>query len=136
MTCLIKCASIAALSIGLLSLASCNCDKTEKANQAPAAAKSASSSGSDSSSGSSMVSMTPGEAGGVIQDSFTASAQVAAVDPATRQITLAADDGTKTTFVAGPEIRNFDQIRVGDTVSAKITERLDIFVALMAPIRA
>ena len=122
MTCLTKLAAVSVVSIGLLSLASCNTDKVANANPPPPAAK------SDGTAGSTIVSMTPGEAGGVIQDSFTASAHVSAVDSSSREITLAADDGTKTTFVAGPEVRNFDQIRVGDTVSATITERLNVFV--------
>jgi ribosomal protein S1 len=75
-----------------------------------------------------MVTTSPGEAGGVVQDSFTVSAKVVGIVGPTREITLGTDDGSRTTFTAGPEIRNFDQIRVGDIVSATVTERLVVFV--------
>jgi translation elongation factor P/translation initiation factor 5A len=75
-----------------------------------------------------MISRTPGVAGGTVQDSFTATAKVTALDAAKREITLASDDGAKATFVTGPEVQNFDQIKVGDVVSATIHERLDVFV--------
>jgi ribosomal protein S1 len=75
-----------------------------------------------------MVMTSPGEAGGVAQDSFTVSAKVTEVEKKTRELELTSEDGSKTTFVAGPEIRNFDQIREGDTVTATVTERLVVFV--------
>jgi translation elongation factor P/translation initiation factor 5A len=70
----------------------------------------------------------PGEAGGVIEDTFTASATVAAVDPATRKITLTSEDGNKATFTVPAEAHNFDQIHVGDKVNATIVERMVVFV--------
>ena len=44
---------------------------------------------------------------------------VQAIDPATREVTLKKADGTVVTTVAGPEIKRFDEVKVGD----KITER-------------
>jgi hypothetical protein len=44
------------------------------------------------------------------------SATVESVDPATRHIRLHSADGTQE-VVAGPEVRNFDQIKPGDTVT-------------------
>lgn len=99
---------------GLIALASCTSEKTPK--QTPEAAP---------------ATQTPGkggEAGGMAQQTFTATATVSAIDPATRKITLSGADGTQATFTAGPQVRNFDQIKVGDEVTATVTERLDIFV--------
>jgi Cu/Ag efflux protein CusF len=73
-------------------------------------------------------SVQQGEAGGTMQESFSTTATVTALDPATRQITLTTDDGTEASMTAGPEIRNFDQIHVGDKVNATITETLLVFV--------
>ena len=44
---------------------------------------------------------------------------VQAVDAETREFTLKRQDGTKVVLVAGPEVRNFPQIAVGDTVKAR-----------------
>ena len=71
---------------------------------------------------------TPGKAGGVIEDVITASATVTAVNPATRRITLSAQDGTKATFVAPEEVRNFDRIKVGDRLNATLKEQLVVTV--------
>ena len=78
--------------------------------------------------GSRTVTVQPGEAGGVVEDKFTVSALVSDVQKSSRRVTLTASDGTKSTFTAGPEIRNFDQLHVGDKVTATISERLVIFV--------
>jgi hypothetical protein len=72
--------------------------------------------------------ITPGEAGGAIEDTVSGSAKVTAVDAATRKVTLTTDDGRSETFTAGPEIRNFDQLHVGDTVTVTVTQRLVVFV--------
>ena len=44
------------------------------------------------------------------------SATVSAIDAATRTVTLKAADGKEFSVVAGPEVRNFDQIKVGNEV--------------------
>jgi len=44
------------------------------------------------------------------------SATVTAIDPATRMISLKADDGSTGAYEAGPEVKNFDKIHVGDKV--------------------
>jgi Cu/Ag efflux protein CusF len=72
---------------------------------------------------------TPGEAGGTVQDTFTATATVAAVDVAKRKVTLTGDDGKKVSFEAPAEVRNLDQLRVGDKVTATVTETMTVFVA-------
>ena len=44
------------------------------------------------------------------------SATVTAIDAATRMISLKADDGSTGAYEAGPEVKNFDKIHVGDKV--------------------
>ena len=44
------------------------------------------------------------------------SATVTAIDPKTRMIDLKADDGSTGAYEAGPEVKNFDKIHVGDKV--------------------
>ena len=47
----------------------------------------------------------------------TASATVTAIDMTTRQVTLRRADGSTFTVVAGEQVRNLPQLRVGDTVT-------------------
>jgi hypothetical protein len=48
-------------------------------------------------------------------------ATVAAVDPAGRAIDLRTADGGAFSFVAGPEMRNFDQIEPGDVATLEVS---------------
>jgi hypothetical protein len=43
--------------------------------------------------------------------------QITALDKATRAVTVTGSDGASVEFVAGPAVRNFNQLKVGDTVS-------------------
>jgi hypothetical protein len=52
------------------------------------------------------------------------SATVTAIDKATRGITLKGADGKEFSVVAGPEVRNFDQIQVGSTVTVGFLQAL------------
>jgi len=58
----------------------------------------------------------------VVGGETSATATVEAVDMKTREVTLRAEDGALLNFVAGDEVRNLAQVRVGDivTVSYKI----------------
>ena len=56
----------------------------------------------------------------------TVSATVVAIDAATRTITLKGAKGKVVDIVAPPEVRNFDQIKVGDTVTAEYTQALTL----------
>jgi hypothetical protein len=60
-------------------------------------------------------------------------ATVTKVDKAKRLVSLRTADGRETTLEAGAEVRNFDQIAVGDTVSAKFYEGLAAEVVAAAP---
>jgi hypothetical protein len=54
----------------------------------------------------------------------SASAEVVAVDKANRLVTLKQASGETATVEAGPEVRNFDQIEVGDVVDVEFYEML------------
>jgi len=58
------------------------------------------------------------------QNKATATATIKAIDPATRSITLRAENGDEDTFTAGPEVTRFDQLKVGDTIKATYYESL------------
>ena len=54
------------------------------------------------------------------------SAQVVGIDKATRTVTLKGPKGNVVDIVAGDEVRNFDQIKVGDSVVARYVEALTL----------
>ena len=56
-------------------------------------------------------------------------AVVTKVDSKTRTVTLKDKDGTLTNFVAGPEIKNFPQIKVGDRLT--VTHELAVAIELV-----
>jgi Cu/Ag efflux protein CusF len=60
--------------------------------------------------------------------SIQGSATVEKIDRSTREVTLKRHDGSLVTIVAGEEVRNFNQIRVGDLVEAEIIEALAVLV--------
>jgi Cu/Ag efflux protein CusF len=64
----------------------------------------------------------PGKVGGAATTQITA--KVIAVDPAGRTVTLLGSSGNTRTIEVGDQVRNFDQIKVGDTVHAKFTQAL------------
>jgi hypothetical protein len=66
----------------------------------------------------------PGKAVAVSTAQITAT--VVAIDKATRTLTLKGAKGKSVDIVAGDEVRNFDQIKVGDQVVAKYLEALSL----------
>jgi len=58
----------------------------------------------------------------------TETATVESIAPDTRTITLKRPDGTFVSVVAGPEIKRFAEIKVGDTVNARYYENVVIRV--------
>ncbi|HWH71397.1 MAG TPA: hypothetical protein VNT26_18625 [Candidatus Sulfotelmatobacter sp.] len=74
--------------------------------------------------GSSMAAFEEGVPGGTVVDTYQTTATVTSIDPAERKVTMVSPDGKKTTFKAGPEVANFDQIRVGDQVKATLTQQM------------
>jgi Cu/Ag efflux protein CusF len=64
----------------------------------------------------------PGRVAGAATTEVTA--KVIAVDPAQRTVTLQDASAKTRTIEVGDQVRNFDQIKVGDTVHAKYTQAL------------
>jgi len=62
--------------------------------------------------------------GGVIIDAVTGTATVQAVNAADRTVVLQHADGSTSTYECGPEVRNFDQIKSGDQVTATVGEEI------------
>jgi Cu/Ag efflux protein CusF len=52
----------------------------------------------------------------------TATATIQAIDSTNRLVTLKFDDGTMNTVWAGPEVRRFDELKVGDKVTFRYQE--------------
>lgn len=59
-----------------------------------------------------------------IHNELTATAQVVSIEPESRLITLRDQDGVLFDVLAGPQVRNFDQIEPGDTLRVQYQERL------------
>ena len=49
---------------------------------------------------------------------------ISALDAAKREITLKGPDGKEVTMVAGPEVKNYNQLKVGDKVDIQYVEAL------------
>lgn len=62
--------------------------------------------------------------GEAMLSSVEVTAKVAKINHKTREVTLQAADGQKTTFVADAAVQNLDQVKKGDTVTATYTEAL------------
>ena len=72
---------------------------------------------------------TKPSAGGAIEvGAITATAKVTAVDPAKRRVTLVNEAGETNTYTLGKNVRNFDQIKVGDQVKAALLESVAVAV--------
>ena len=78
--------------------------------------------------GSSVTAIQPGVPGGTMVDTYSETATVTGIDRTTREVTLVAPDGTKSTVTCGPDVANFAQIQRGDQVKAMVTEQLVVFV--------
>ncbi len=72
-----------------------------------------------------------GVPGGVIVQTHELTATVIAVQKASRKVTLLGTGGIKETIQVGPDVVNFDQIRVGDRLKVEVTQEL--IVGLAAP---
>jgi hypothetical protein len=73
------------------------------------------------------VANVPGSAAAVV-DTITASATIQAINAETRDITYVTSDGLTDTFTAGPAVRNFDQLAVGDQVNIKFQEAVAVYL--------
>jgi len=74
--------------------------------------------------GGAVISSSPGKASASVAVEINAT--VTALDKGTRTVTLKGPKGRVLDVVAGDEVRNFDQIRVGDNVSVQYVEALSL----------
>jgi len=73
---------------------------------------------------SSSVAVAPGKA--VATSTTTASAVIVSIDATYRIVTLKTASGKVVEVVAGPEVKNFDQLKVGQKVKAAYSEALSL----------
>lgn len=69
-------------------------------------------------------SQTQGDRAVTKQNQLTAVMTIKAIDPATRSVTLRAENGDEDTFTVSPDVTRFDQLKVGDTITATYREAL------------
>jgi Cu/Ag efflux protein CusF len=74
--------------------------------------------------GGTMAATAPGK--GAVANVVEITASVQAVNKATREVTIKGPRGHVETVVAGPEVKNFDQIKVGDKVVLRYVEALSL----------
>nr|WP_315594640.1 hypothetical protein [uncultured Cupriavidus sp.] len=65
-----------------------------------------------------------------------ASATVVAIDAATRTISIKNKQGKVTDLQVGEDVRNFEQLRVGDTVTVEYTQALSVNLARQSGMRS
>ncbi len=71
--------------------------------------------------------VTESQAGKVTKTSTVkASAEITAIDKSSRKLTLKKPDGHEIEVVAGSEVRNFEQIKVNDTVNVEYVNSLTL----------
>lgn len=70
----------------------------------------------------------PGAGGAIEVGAITATSKVTALDAAKRTVTLTNEAGESNTYKLGKKVRNFDQIKVGDTVKATLLESVAVSV--------
>ena len=74
--------------------------------------------------GGAMVGTAPGK--GVAVQTVKATATITAIDKSTRDVTLKGPQGREMTVTAGPEVKNFDMLKVGDQVDMQYVEALTL----------
>ena len=75
------------------------------------------------------VAYQEGVPGGIVVETFKQTATVTGIDAANRKVTLVTPEGKKSTVKCGPEVINFDQIRVGDQLKVTVMEELAVYMA-------
>ena len=71
----------------------------------------------------------PGAEGAIEVGAITATSKVSKVDPSNRTVTLTNEAGETNTYKLGRNVRNFDQIKVGDKVKATLLESVAVSVS-------
>jgi Cu/Ag efflux protein CusF len=83
-------------------------------------------SSSDQGKGTTEYTRTAG--GATSTTTYATTATVTGIDAPNRKVTLTQRDGTTETYKCGPEVRNFNQIRIGDQVKTTLTEQVAMFL--------
>jgi Cu/Ag efflux protein CusF len=71
-----------------------------------------------------MAATAPGKA--MVAETIRATATITAIDKTTRDITLKGPRGELMTVTAGSEVKNFDKLKVGDSVDMQYVEALTL----------
>jgi Cu/Ag efflux protein CusF len=71
-----------------------------------------------------VVATAPGKA--AIANTVKISATITAIDKATRDVTLKGPQGNEVRVTAGPDVKNFDRLKVGDQVDLQYVEALTL----------
>jgi Cu/Ag efflux protein CusF len=74
--------------------------------------------------GAVMAGTAPGKAG--IVETMKVTATITAIDKATRDVTLKGPQGNEMTVTAGPDVKNFDNLKAGDQVNLNYIEALTL----------
>lgn len=77
-----------------------------------------------SQTGGAVVATKPGAA--MAAQTVKINATITAIDPNTRGVTLKGPQGNEVVIVAGPEVKNFAQMKVGDNVDVQYVEALTL----------
>ena len=77
------------------------------------------------------VTTQEGVPGGTMVETYTTKASVQAIDAATREVTMVTSEGKTSKIIAGPKVKNFNQIQIGDQITATVTKTVD--VSLLEP---
>ena len=72
--------------------------------------------------GATVVDKQPGKVG--MAQTVDVTATITAIDAAKRAVTLKGPQGKQVSVIAGPEVKNFNQLKVGDTVDIQYLESL------------
>ena len=74
--------------------------------------------------GGAVVATKPGAA--VAAQKVKVNATITAIDPATRAVTLKGPRGNEIAVTAGPDVKNFSQMKVGDNVAVEYVEAVTL----------
>lgn len=111
--------------LAIVSLMLASCESTDKSNSS---AKNSEFKTMDSTQGTREVNVTPGIAGGTIDETTTVEAKILAVNPAERTLRLVDDNGNRADFKVGSEVKNLDQLEAGEKIVATLKERMTVYV--------
>ncbi len=83
--------------------------------------------------GTETLTLLEAENGFASVETFQAVAKVTAINPATRKLGLLTSEGKRRRITCGPEVANFDQIKVNDSIEYTVMQESAIFVGNRKP---